>query len=147
LEPVIAVVPADLPLLDEPAGVTYVQNPQQELGMSHSLRLGFAALPPDVEAALILLGDQPTVEATLISRLVSARGATPFVATSAGGVLQPPVLVERSHFAIVEEAVGDIGLRELLRTHVELVRPVDVGQPNPDIDTLADLARLQAGRA
>ena len=42
--------------------------------MSLSLRLGFAAIPEDVAAALILLGDQPRMQADTITAVLSARG-------------------------------------------------------------------------
>ena len=143
LAPIIAVVQPDLPL-DE-ADVFRVPNPQPELGMSHSLRLGFGALPAEVDAAVVLLGDQPTVEAALIDRLLAARGATPFVATRAGGLTVPPVLVERSHFSAVLQPSGDIGLRDMLRAHARLVGAVEVVEQPADIDTVADLRALSRG--
>lgn len=38
-------------------------------GLSSSLQAGFAALPPDAEAAIILLADVPFVTASLIDDL------------------------------------------------------------------------------
>ena len=38
-------------------------------GLSSSLQAGFAALPPDTEAAIILLADMPFVTASLIDDL------------------------------------------------------------------------------
>jgi CTP:molybdopterin cytidylyltransferase MocA len=137
LEPIVAVVPANLAFADRRA--MPVRNSSPELGMSHSLRLGFAALPLDVEAAVILLGDQPTVDAALVHRLCEARGATPFVATRAGGLLIPPVLVERRAFDAVQQPSGDIGLREVLRRHVRLVTALDIMHAPVDIDTVSDL--------
>jgi CTP:molybdopterin cytidylyltransferase MocA len=113
--------------------------------MSHSLRLGFAALPDDVEAAVILLGDQPTVDPPLLARLIAARGATPFVSARVDGLLVPPVLVERSHFADIRQPSGDIGLREILREHAELVTAVEEPRGLADVDTVADLAALAEG--
>jgi molybdenum cofactor cytidylyltransferase len=145
LAPVIAVVP---PWLIMPASLGTVQviaNAEPGLGMSHSLRLGFAALPAVVEAAVILLGDQPTVSPEAVRALVAARGAQPLVATSVAGRLAAPVLVERSHFGVVEELTGDIGLRQVLDANPELVRAVEVWQHAPDVDTPEDLRALQDG--
>ena len=69
--------------------------------MSHSLRLGFEMLGTSAEAAVILLGDQPTVPPAAIAALLAARGEKPIVATLAEGHLAPPVLIERSHFDVV----------------------------------------------
>ena len=140
---IIAVIPPDLPFHE--ADILPVPNPQPELGMSHSLRLGFAALPDDIEAAIILLGDQPTADPPLLGRLIAARGATPFVSARVNGLLAPPVVIERSQFAAVREPIGDIGLRDILRKNGDRVTAVDVPAPLPDIDTQADLANLGGG--
>jgi CTP:molybdopterin cytidylyltransferase MocA len=99
-----------------------------------------------VEAAVILLGDQPTIEPALLQRLLVARGATPFVATRAGDLLSPPALIERSHFAVTQQPGGDIGLRRILRANPDLVTAVDVRQLPADIDTVSDLDAASAGR-
>lgn len=147
LAPVVAVVPV---WLNRPGGmhepsVLWIRNRDPGLGMSHSLRLGFGALPDTSEAAVILLGDQPTVPLASIRALMAARGAKPIVATRAAGRMAAPVLVERTHFSIVEEPAGDIGLREILSAHPELVHTVEVAGHPPDIDTPADLEALRGG--
>lgn len=146
LAPVVAVVPVWLTrpagMDPDPAALRWVRNPHPERGMSHSLRLGFAALPPQVEAAVILLGDQPTLPAERIRAVVAARGARPLVAAHAGGRSAPPVLVERSHFAIVDDVGGDEGLRAVLAAHPEWVTAVRVDAHPADVDTPGDLAAL-----
>jgi molybdenum cofactor cytidylyltransferase len=147
LDPIVAVVPDWLvrpPGVDDPS-LHWIANPHPEQGMSHSLRLGFSALPPGATAAIILLGDQPTVAPEQVRALVGARGAKPIVAARASGRLAAPVLVERSHFAVVQEPIGDIGLREILNAHPELVQEVEVGEHPPDVDTPADLEALRDG--
>jgi hypothetical protein len=125
-----------------PATVTVVPNAATSLGLSRSLRLGLQAVPASVGAAVVLLVDQPTVGADLVTRLRGARGRTPVVATRAGGILGPPVLIEREAFPLADALRGDIGLRELLRSRPELVTTVDVEAPIPDVDTPTDLARI-----
>jgi molybdenum cofactor cytidylyltransferase len=146
LRPVVAVVPV---WLTRPAALSgdwlrWVRNPFPERGLSHSLRLGFAVLPDEAEAAVILLGDQPTVTTTDIARLVAARGATPIVASRTDGHLAPPVLLERQRFSLVEEAAGDAGLRSLLEAHPDWVSVVETPDRR-DIDTPADLDALSDG--
>ena len=87
LAPIVAVVPVWLtrPRVDDDDRLHWVRNPYPERGMSHSLRLGFDALGPGATAAVILLGDQPTVPATAIAALLAARGEKPIVATMADG--------------------------------------------------------------
>jgi CTP:molybdopterin cytidylyltransferase MocA len=146
LEPIVAVVP---PWLTRPAAMdderlSWVRNSHPERGMSHSLKLGFEALPDEVAAAVILLGDQPRLPLGHLHAIRAARGARPIIASRHGGVTSPPVLVERSHFGLVADAGGDIGLREVMARHPDLVRAVDAAAPIPDVDTLRDLERLHA---
>jgi molybdenum cofactor cytidylyltransferase len=147
LDPVVAVVPVWLtrPAAMEDPALRWVRNPHPERGLSHSLQLGFATLPDDVDAAVILLGDQPTVSPDALRALIAARGERPLVATRAAGRLAAPVLVERSHFSIVDEPSGDIGLRDMLNAHPEWVLAVEVAQHAPDVDTPADLEGLRGG--
>jgi molybdenum cofactor cytidylyltransferase len=147
LAPIVAVVPVWLtrPASLDDEALRWVRNPHPGRGMSHSLRLGFAALPPETSAALILLGDQPTVELDHLAALVGARGERPIVATRAAGQTGPPILVERSHFRIVDAPQGDVGLRELLRDHPGWVLAIELAEHPADVDTRGDLERLQPG--
>ena len=43
--------------------LTLIENPDPAAGLSASLRLGLAALPPRTRAAVVLLGDMPRIEA------------------------------------------------------------------------------------
>lgn len=144
LEPVIVVVPVWLsppPGLDL-ARARWIRNAFPERGMSLSLRLGFGAVDAAVSAALILLGDQPGISPATIAAVLNARGDRPLVAASADGVLAPPVLIERTHFHLADELTGDVGLRDLLREHPDLVTGVAVPAHAVDLDTPADLGRI-----
>jgi CTP:molybdopterin cytidylyltransferase MocA len=146
LAPVLAVVPDWLPLPATTTNrVTFIRNPHQELGMSHSLKLGFAALPETVDAAVVLLADQPDLPAAVIGQLLSARGERPIVASWREGHPSPPALVEREAFALVESASGDSGLRDMLIAHPELVARVELPEI-ADVDTVEDLSRLRSGQ-
>jgi molybdenum cofactor cytidylyltransferase len=144
LGPILAVVPPWLQPEALSGPVHLVPNPNPAAGLSRSVRLGVESLPPESEAVVILLGDQPRVPLTDLQSLLAARGRRPLIALRAGGRLGPPVLVERSHFSLVELLGGDIGLRELLEAHPDWVAPVDVGAHTPDVDTPDDLAALSA---
>jgi CTP:molybdopterin cytidylyltransferase MocA len=143
LRPVAAVVPVWLsrPASAAPSDeLVWLRNPSPERGMSYSLRLGLEALPPDASAAIILLGDQPGVQAAQLRALVAARGPRPIIASEYDGLLSPPVLLERSEFAATSGLVGDIGLRDLIRSDPDRVIAVPA-EPLPDIDVPEDLAR------
>jgi CTP:molybdopterin cytidylyltransferase MocA len=138
LSPIVVVAPSSLSV---PESAIAVGNDSPELGMSRSLQLGIASLPPDAEAAMVLLADQPTVSVEHLRSLDGWRGGTPVVATRSDGVLGPPVLIERERFDLVARVGGDAGLREMLRADPSLVTAVDHAAV-PDVDTPADLDRL-----
>ena len=144
LAPVVAVVPVWLgvPARLGAARLRWIRNPFPERGMSLSLRLGFAALDDEADAAVILLGDQPGVPPESIAAVLAARGDRPVVASVVDGILAPPILVERSHFRLVSGLGGDIGLREMLVAEPDLVTAVPMASRPPDIDTPDDLARM-----
>ena len=144
LEPVIAVVPVWLspPVALDRTHLRWIRNAFPERGVSLSLRLGLAAIPGDVSAALILLGDQPGIQRTTITAVLGARGDRPIVAASADGMLAPPVLVERTHFQLADQLSGDVGLRDLLRENPDLVTGVAVPEHAKDLDTPEDLGSL-----
>lgn len=138
LSPVIVVAPS---ALDVPESAEAVRNDVPDRGMSRSLRLGIAAVPPDADGAVVLLVDQPTVDVGHLLTLDGWRGGTPVVATRSDGVLGPPILIEREGFDLVESIDGDAGLRDLLRADPSLVTAVDhAGMP--DVDSAEDINRI-----
>ena len=138
----VAVVPVWLsrPAAAHGPDLAWVRNPFPERGISTSLRLGLASLPKHVDAALILLGDQPGVPLSQLEAVLTARGKRPVVASRAGGVLAPPLLIERDHFWLADGLSRDVGLRDLLAARPELTWPVEVDAHAADVDTAADLS-------
>jgi CTP:molybdopterin cytidylyltransferase MocA len=139
LDPVLAVVPRGT---ETPARVEAVVNSDPARGLSSSLRLGIAAVPAN-RAALVLLVDQPTMPKETISAVLAARGRRPLVVATAEDRYGPPVLIEPEAFDLVSDLSGDVGLRDLLVSRPDLVEPVPVPSHAPDVDTAADLDRLE----
>ena len=73
-----------------------------------------------------------------------ASSATSSSATAAlaGGILAPPVLLERTHFHLAGGLARDVGLRDVLRSNPDLVAAVPVAAHAPDVDLPDDLDRL-----
>ena len=123
-----------------------VRNPDPGRGLSSSVLIGIDALHEGVDAALIVLGDQPmlsveTMRALLEASRDSARSIVVPVYGGDGG--RNPVLVAREAFGLVREVTGDRGLGPVIAAHPELVHEVRVAVPgNPDIDTREDLVAL-----
>ena len=144
-EPVLVVLGAATTAVP---GARVVHNPDWASGLGSSLRRGLAALPPQPNAVVVALVDQPRVHPEAVRRLVAAHhaGAVAAVATYAGEPRNPVLLARPVWADAAAAATGDLGARALLRTRPELVTPVpcdDVGAPD-DVDTPADLDRLRA---
>jgi molybdenum cofactor cytidylyltransferase len=124
-----------------------VRNPNPEAGLSSSLRVGLDSVGPALDAALILLGDQPLVRADVVTRLLASldSAARPIVVPryrDGGG--PNPLLIHRTAWPLAGEARYDRGLGPILRNHPDLVVEVDVEGSNPDIDTPDELAGIEA---
>jgi molybdenum cofactor cytidylyltransferase len=133
---------ADLP-------VKYVFNPDAAAGQSTSVRAGLAALSPDVEAAVFILGDQPGIDPAVIDALIAAwrTSGSPVAAPRYEDRMGNPVLFDRRVFPELAALAGDTGARPVVRAYHDSgdlqVVPV-AGQAPPDIDTEADYAALIA---
>ena len=133
------------------SGLRVIANPEPEEGLSHSLRLGLgalAALSPQPEAALIFLADQPATPLEAAEEVVRAweLGGNAVVRprySSAPDEPGHPVLLDRDAWGLAERLTGDQGLGRELARAPHLVLHVDVEGANPDVDTPADLSRLE----
>ena len=116
--------------------------------MPSSVRVGLREVDvaPDVPAAVILPGDQPRVQPATIAALLDAMDETAdtsFVAARHLDDRSPnPVLARRSVWRLADELAGDRGFGPVLAAHPELVRWIEIPGEDPDVDTRADLARL-----
>lgn len=128
-------------------GQVAVINPDYAEGQSASLKAGIAALPVTAAGALILLGDQPLVTATLIDQLIDRftdEGRTDrFIQTQYGEIPAPPVLIGRGWFSGLDGITGDQGARELIRDHRDRVTSIQSDEDRPlDLDTIEDYRKL-----
>jgi molybdenum cofactor cytidylyltransferase len=127
---------------------TFVHNPRFAEGMSTSLQAGLAALPANVDGALVCLGDMPLVTAAAIDRLIAAynplEGRAICVPTW-NGKRGNPVLWDRRFFAAMADLAGDVGAKHLIGEHAELVAEVAMSDDAilTDIDTPEALAALR----
>ena len=137
-------------------GVTIVENPDYAAGLSTSLRRGLAALPADVDGAVVCLGDMPRVAPRTIDRLLAAfnpaEGRAICVPTR-NGKRGNPVLWARRFFPEMQEIAGDVGARHLIGAYPEAVAEVEMDEDDGvliDIDTpeaLADFTAREAAMA
>jgi molybdenum cofactor cytidylyltransferase len=127
---------------------TAVLNPEYASGMNTSLRAGIAALPEDVSAAVVVLGDMPLVNASMLRALVDAfrRKPVPLVISMFGEVVAPPILYARSVFGELRDLTADACGKRVVKHHraeaVELSWPPEM---LTDLDVPADVERVLAG--
>lgn len=126
----------------------FVHNPSYVDGMSSSLRVGVSALPTDIDAALICLADMPWTHPDHIRRIVEAfdpsRGheiVIPCYRETRGH----PVLFSRRLFPDLFTIRGDVGARQVVRKHADVVFQVPIADAAvvTDVDTLAALETLR----
>jgi molybdenum cofactor cytidylyltransferase len=130
-------------------GLKIVVNPVYEQGMASSLRAGLSALDPQIDAALIVLADQPFVRPETLDQLGRKHRSTQaqIVIPSYKGRRGNPVLLDRSVFAEVMALQGDIGCRAIFGSHTERTVKLEVEDEGIllDIDNQGDYQRLRAG--
>ncbi len=125
--------------------VSWVVNEDPARGLSSSVVAGVAGLPPNVGAALLVLGDQPTLSADVVRRVADTwrAGGGPIVAPRYRGVRGNPVLFDASMFGALQMLEGEHGARDLVAADPARVAAVDVAEPLPmDIDTPVDYEEL-----
>ena len=125
--------------------VRVVANPRYYEGMGTSLAVGVGALSPEVEACLVMLGDEPYVSPAIVERLAQAflaegRSITiPLYGDQPG----PPTLFARDLFPELALLEGDTGGRQLLARFPDKVarvrfpeqeRPKDIDTPEDYLD-------------
>jgi CTP:molybdopterin cytidylyltransferase MocA len=130
--------------------ITYIPNPRYEEGMGTSLALGVSTLStisPQIEACLVLLGDEPAVQPAIIQRLVEAYSLSrpaitiPVYGTQPG----PPTIFSSELFPDLTLLEGDTGGRQLLSRYPNKIVHVPFHENDrpKDIDTPEDYNSLE----
>jgi molybdenum cofactor cytidylyltransferase len=123
----------------------FVHNPAHESGMASSLRAGLAALAAETDAAVVVLGDMPGIDAGHIDRLIAAFDPQQpkIVVPIKDGRRGNPILWPRAYFAEMQQVQGDVGARDLLQRHAAQVAAVACDDEIfADVDTPAALSEL-----
>ena len=131
--------------------LTLVANADPDADMLSSVRCGLRALLPDCEAVLVALGDQPTLTANLVGRMIDAfrTAGRGIVVPVYGGKPGHPILFPARYRDEVLTRYDGVGLRGLLQAHPEDVFDLNVTSPAvlADMDCPEDyrreLARLR----
>ena len=144
--PVIVVLGANAGLIQkdlEYFNLEVIINPEWEKGMGTSLSSGITKLQeiaPETEAAVFLLVDQPMVDKKLIEELIDNYKKTdaPIVASSYGGILGVPALINRKYFDQLKQIEADRGARYLIKKEKEHLQSIPFPNGAKDIDRPED---------
>jgi len=123
-----------------------VENPGWREGIASSLRRGILALPERVDAAIVLLCDQPAVSRALLQTLIATQRNTGklIVGCRWDDAVGPPALFLRECFPALLALSGDVGARSILGNAGDDVALVEFPDGNIDVDTPEDWARWRA---
>ena len=153
-EPTVVIVgesaPAIRPELRESAALM-LENREWRRGLGTSIRRGTEFVlqcVPDVDALLLLVCDQPLLEAGTIAALVAEQEKTGklIIASSYAGTFGVPALFDRSRFAGLLALPDDSGAKSLIEARPQEVGSVSFEAGAIDIDTPEDFERLNANR-
>ena len=128
-------------------GAKVVENPVFGEGCASSYRAGIAALSPESEAMMIILGDQPGVKPEIIDRLSDQwrQGDGKIALCSYRGRRGHPMIFAKALFDQLECLHGDKAAWKLVDVNSTLIQEIHFDLPLPeDINTWRDFERLEA---
>ncbi len=126
-----------------------VHNPDYAQGLSTSMKAGLAALPSDIDGAVVLLGDMPRIAPGQIDKLIAhfnpVEGRAIVVPTRKGK-RGNPVLLGKQLFLELARVEGDSGARDVIANHPDLVAEAEMDSDGvlTDIDTPQALAKFKS---
>lgn len=123
--------------------VRAIENHQWQTGMGSSIRYGIQALmkiSPSVEAAILLLCDQPFVSVQTIHQLESVYRSTnhSIVASTYQNTIGVPALFDSRLFLELTRLTQAEGAKKVIQRHLNSVATVEFPQGAIDIDTPDD---------
>ncbi|WP_413668797.1 NTP transferase domain-containing protein [Mucilaginibacter sp. Mucisp86] len=131
--------------------VHVIYNPNWQEGMGSSIKIGLTEmlrLAPHITSIILMLCDQPFVDSFLISQLMEKKEVNDcgIIACGYRDVLGAPALFDIKYFPELLSLEGLEGAKKVIEAHADdvFILPFPLGAI--DIDTTADLERLnQAG--
>jgi molybdenum cofactor cytidylyltransferase len=131
--------------------VRFVENLDYRLGLSTSVRAGFAAVPVQATGIMIYLADQPLLEPREVDFLIRALAeadkanksiVVPFFRGQRGN----PVIVKATYKASLLAITGETGCRRLIKENPNQVLMIEMETDHVvrDIDTIEAYDRLVA---
>jgi molybdenum cofactor cytidylyltransferase len=121
-----------------------VRNPQPDDGHVSSLRIGLRALPPELDAVVVALADQPLINAQAVLALLQAFAQRPvgtqMLQPSVKGLPGNPVVFSSTVMKQILESGADMGARQWQKAHPQSVYHWEIPHVHYrlDVDNEAD---------
>ena len=136
--------------LEETTAIT-IENKGWKRGIGSSVRVGVQGAidhTPDVNAIVLLVCDQPGVNADTIRNLITLREQTnkDIVASSYANTLGVPALFDRSFFQELRSLADQDGAKSIILRNHEHVAQFKFPEGAVDIDTPEDWEKLDEHR-
>jgi len=129
--------------------VRLVLNPDYRDGMSSSIKAGVGALPPETDAIMIYLADQPLMTPAEVNQIVAAFQTAMFsgktiVVPFHKGQRGNPVVMDASFKDAILDVAGDVGCRKVIKRNPDRVFALEMETDHVvrDIDRMEDYAAL-----
>jgi len=128
-----------------PEGARVVHNSAHADGLASSLRTALRALPPDLDAVVVSLGDMPFVRARHFEAVVQAWRPGSIVVPVRDGRRGNPVLWSAMFIDEMCDLHGDAGAKQIMVRYPEAVieLPADDDAVLTDVDDADDLERIR----
>ena len=122
----------------------FVRNPRYRDGLSSSIRCGVEAASGSADAVLLMLADQPLIEAEHLQALETRWRESPnrIVASAYAGTLGPPAIFPRGFFPDLCTLQGDAGAKRVIQQHADVAEIVKNDAGTADVDRPEDLESL-----
>jgi len=125
-----------------PEQARVVENSEWQEGMASSIRRGVEAIEAEVDAVILMLCDQPLVDAEILNR-IAAKSEAGLVAAQYDGTVGVPALFGREYFSELRALGGKEGAKKILQANENRIARIPCPEAGVDIDTAADVQRLQ----
>lgn len=129
--------------------LSVIEVPNADLGMSHSLQRGVAALPNNAKAVMILPADMPDITTDDMNEMLDAfvvTNATAMRATTQDGATGHPTLVGMNLFEQFQKLTGDKGANAILSALGDslMLHALKGDRARTDLDTPEDWSAWRA---
>jgi len=129
------------------SSISIVVNPQWQTGMGSSLKAGLNHLlahAPSIDAAIMLVCDQPEITANHLQALIDEHqaGKNPIVASSYAGTAGVPALFDKTMFQELLGLDNSQGAQKIIRQHTDRLSTVSFPGAAIDLDTPEDYERF-----